>query len=83
MPAKRHKLKTIPAKNAHLVQQAFEEAQAKYGAHWHLLSPGIREALVRSEAFNVIVRQVEGRESDEWVQFAHAVVREIGANEEE
>jgi hypothetical protein len=77
------KLRTTPAKNAHLVQQAFAEAQKKYGRHWHLLSPGIREALIRAEAFNVIVRQVESAEVDTWVQFAHAVVRELGAREEE
>ena len=74
------KLRTKPTENAHLVKAAFERAEDKYGKAWQFFAPEIREALVRSEAFNIVATQHDV--SDAMVRFAQAVVREIGAREE-
>lgn len=74
------KLLTTPGKNAHLVRQAFTNAQERYGKAWHLLATGVREALVYSEAFHIIAMQAE---SSPMVDFANDVIREQGAREAE
>jgi hypothetical protein len=74
------RLLTKPAENAHLVKAAFERAEEKYGKAWGFFSAEVREALVKSEAFNIIAQQHD--EANKMTQFAVAVVRELGAREE-
>lgn len=72
------KLLTSPEKNAHLVKQAFQNAEERHGKAWHLLSAGVRESLVYAEAFQIIAMQSE---SSPMVDFANDVIREYGARE--
>lgn len=74
------KLKTQPERNAHLVREAINRAQERYGKHWHLLSEDMRNALIRSEGFNVILLQND--ESNPMVRFALDLVHELNAREE-
>jgi hypothetical protein len=74
-------LKTQPARNAHLVKQAIENATEKYGKAWHLLSRDIQDALVRSEAF--ILVSMPYACVDDASAFARDVIRELNARYEE
>jgi hypothetical protein len=68
----------VPIENQHLVQAAFDRAAKKHGKAKHLLSRDAWEALVKAEAFDIIVTQVD--ETQSMVRYAGAVLRAL--NEE-
>jgi hypothetical protein len=65
----------MATENQHLVKAAFDRAEKRHGKAKHLLSRAAWEALVKAEAFDIIMGQVD--ESQSMVRYANAIQRAL------